>query len=83
MNFILPGILFCTEVGRISSGKEVSVIMDKSKANQSIQCSVWQCGNHCDGREYCALDEISVGTHESDPSVPPCTDCQSFEPERK
>lgn len=48
-------------------------------ANQSIACSVQQCKNHCETQDYCALNKISVGTHEQNPTVPPCTDCQSFE----
>ena len=53
--------------------------MDKTKANQSIKCSVQQCSNHCDSQSYCALDTITVGTHEPNPTVVQCTDCQSFE----
>ncbi len=53
--------------------------MDKTKANQSIKCSVQQCSNHCDSQAYCALDTITVGTHEPNPTVVQCTDCQSFE----
>jgi len=52
--------------------------MDKSKVNQSIKCSVDQCGNHSEGQEYCALDCIQVGTHEANPTVEQCTDCESF-----
>jgi hypothetical protein len=52
--------------------------MDKSKVNQSIKCSVDQCGNHCEGQEYCALDCIQIGTHEANPTVEQCTDCESF-----
>lgn len=53
--------------------------MDKTKANPSIRCSVEQCRNHCENKEYCALDAISVGTHEPNPTVVQCTDCESFE----
>ena len=53
--------------------------MDKSKANQSIKCSVDQCTNHCEGKEYCALDSIMVGTHEANPTQQQCTDCESFQ----
>lgn len=53
--------------------------MDKTKANQSIKCSVPQCSNHCETQQYCALDCISVGTHEANPTMEQCTDCQSFE----
>ncbi len=52
--------------------------MDKSKANQAIKCTVSSCQNHSIGKEYCALDSIQVGTHETNPTVDQCTDCQSF-----
>lgn len=63
---------------KIAVGKEV-FLMDKSKANPSIKCSVDQCEYHCLNQDNCALDSISVGTHESDPTVQECTDCESFE----
>lgn len=46
--------------------------------NPSIGCTVHQCAHHAKSTEYCSLDAIQVGTHESNPTVPPCTDCQSF-----
>lgn len=46
--------------------------------NYSIKCSVTNCKNHCHGEQYCSLECISVGTHESDPTMDQCTDCQSF-----
>ena len=54
------------------------IIMDNTYANQCIACTVKNCKNHHQSRDYCSLDKITVGTHESDPTVPPCTDCQSF-----
>ena len=48
------------------------------KANQSMRCTVQQCANHCQGQDYCALSSITVGTHETNPTVCQCTDCQSF-----
>lgn len=47
-------------------------------ANHSIHCTVTQCANHCSDEQYCALDSIRVGTHESNPTEQKCTDCQSF-----
>ena len=47
--------------------------------NQAIQCSVFQCKHHCDDANYCSLEKIQVGTHESDPTVKQCTDCMSFD----
>ena len=47
--------------------------------NRSIKCSVTQCKNHAQKEQYCSLDEIKVGTHEQNPTVTECTDCESFE----
>lgn len=49
------------------------------KKNPSIMCSVQQCKYHSGSEDYCTLNSINVGTHESDPTVPECTDCNSFE----
>lgn len=49
------------------------------KANKSIECSVTSCNHHCGTQNYCSLDQIHVGTHETDPTVEACTDCRSFE----
>lgn len=46
--------------------------------NKSIKCTVTQCANHCKTADYCALNTIQVGTHESNPTEVKCTDCQSF-----
>lgn len=47
-------------------------------ANPSIKCTVQQCQNHCNSEDYCALKSITVGTHEANPTMDQCTDCQSF-----
>ena len=47
-------------------------------ANKSIECTVSQCAHHCDSANYCSLDKIMVGTHESNPTMDQCTDCMSF-----
>lgn len=47
-------------------------------ANKCIECTVSQCANHCTGENYCSLDHILVGTHETNPTVDACTDCMSF-----
>ena len=47
-------------------------------ANKCIECTVKQCAYHCDTENYCSLDRIMVGTHESNPTVDQCTDCKSF-----
>ena len=48
------------------------------KPNQSIKCTVNNCANHCQDNEYCGLNTIQVGTHESNPTMVECVDCQSF-----
>lgn len=52
--------------------------MDNNKMNRSIKCSVVSCANHNCCENYCALDSISVGTHEPHPSECECVDCESF-----
>ncbi|PYG87072.1 uncharacterized protein DUF1540 [Ruminiclostridium sufflavum DSM 19573] len=47
--------------------------------NPSIACTVSSCKFHSSSEDYCALQKIQVGTHESDPTMIECTDCQSFE----
>ncbi len=49
----------------------------EKKANHCIACSVEQCANNSHSG-YCVLDKIQVGTHESNPTVVQCTDCESF-----
>ena len=39
---------------------------------------VYKRQNHCKNDSYCGLDCICVGTHEANPTVDQCTDCQSF-----
>ncbi len=53
--------------------------MDTCQQNKSIQCTVEQCRYHCTGGNYCSLNTIQVGTHESNPTQCRCVDCQSFE----
>ncbi|MGN0518779.1 MAG: DUF1540 domain-containing protein [Acutalibacteraceae bacterium] len=52
--------------------------MDSSSANKSIRCSVSQCRYHCQNQDYCSLESIKVGSHEANPTVNECTDCESF-----
>lgn len=49
--------------------------------NESIQCTVEECLHHCKTQNYCSLDSIMVGTHEINPTMVECTDCESFEKE--
>lgn len=46
--------------------------------NKSIECTVKQCEYNATNANYCSLGKIKVGTHESNPTVPECTDCMSF-----
>ena len=46
--------------------------------NQSIKCTVNNCTHHCQDENYCSLDSIQVGTHETNPTEIKCTDCESF-----
>lgn len=52
--------------------------MENKKPNHCISCTVTQCANHAKSCEYCSLEHIAVGTHESNPTVCQCTDCESF-----
>ena len=63
---------------RSNSTYKENMKMDTKKANTTIECTVTQCANHCKSQEYCALDKIKVGTHEQNPTVVQCTDCESF-----
>lgn len=49
-----------------------------NKENKAIHCTVKQCAHHSSNADYCALDSITVGTHEANPSMEQCTDCLSF-----
>ncbi len=51
--------------------------MDKS-ANKNIGCTVSQCTYHCKSQNFCSLPQIQVGTHEPNPTMIECTDCNSF-----
>ncbi len=48
------------------------------KANEAIKCTVTQCAHHCSSKDYCSLNSIQVGTHETNPTQVQCTDCNSF-----
>ena len=56
--------------------KEENVM--NQNANKCIECTVQSCAYHCDSANYCSLDKIMVGTHETNPTVDQCTDCKSF-----
>lgn len=46
--------------------------------NECIECSINNCEHHAKNEDYCTLDKIKVGTHEANPTVVECTDCESF-----
>lgn len=46
--------------------------------NESIKCTVNNCKYNEVAENYCTLQQIQVGTHESNPSMDECTDCRSF-----
>ena len=52
--------------------------MEKKNPNRAIACTVSQCANHAKTCDYCALDRVSSGTHEANPTEPKCVDCESF-----
>lgn len=52
--------------------------MNELIKNDCIRCSVSQCRYNLVSEDYCGLNSIHVGTHEADPTVPSCVDCNSF-----
>lgn len=46
--------------------------------NEAIGCTVNNCTHHTQGENYCTLNKIQIGTHESNPTKIECTDCESF-----
>lgn len=74
----LPAI-FYTRKDKLSvkskKGRELKMAYN---ANKSIGCTVQQCEFHCQQENYCSLPKIQIGTHEQNPTMCQCTDCQSF-----
>lgn len=52
--------------------------LNSTDANKSIKCSVTSCQNHCNSEDFCSLNSVKIGTHESNPTVCQCVDCESF-----
>ena len=46
--------------------------------NSSIKCTVSNCQYNNEAKSYCTLNEIKIGTHEKNPTMIQCTDCESF-----
>lgn len=53
--------------------------MENMTPNSSIQCTVTECKYHCKSN-YCGLNTVKIGTHESNPTQTECVDCESFVP---
>lgn len=49
------------------------------RKNPNIHCTVDQCKHNCCSEPYCMLDTVHISTHEPEPSVKECVDCNSFE----
>lgn len=60
--------------GSLRSGQSAK----NNTPNMAIGCTVSQCQYHCNQQDYCSLQNISVGTHEQNPKVCECVDCESF-----
>lgn len=71
--------LFLEQTNIVIRVKEV-LHMDKCTcgSNSNIKCSVNQCKFNNESSGHCSLEEIKIGTHEANPTVPQCTDCESF-----
>ena len=54
------------------------ILLNQGK-NDCIQCSIHNCVHHAGTVDYCTLEKIHVGTHEADPKMKECTDCDSFQ----
>ena len=46
--------------------------------NECIQCTINNCTHHAKSENYCTLETIKEGTHEANPTMKECTDCESF-----
>lgn len=53
--------------------------MNSMMKNSNIHCTVKKCKYNMGTENYCSLSEITVGTHESNPTSCECVDCKSFE----
>lgn len=55
------------------------MMQSNNHPNPAIGCSVEQCQYHYGTQDFCSLEKIQVGTHEKNPTMNQCTDCQSFQ----
>jgi len=56
----------------------LEICMENKKANHCIACSVTNCAHHAGMENFCSLDRVVIGTHEKNPTVVQCVDCESF-----
>ena len=52
--------------------------MDHCK-NPNIHCTVEQCCHNLCSEHFCTLNMVEIGTHEPNPTVKECVDCNSFQ----
>ena len=75
---ICSGDAFCAAAHTSDEIKIKEEMTMNCHANKCIECTVQSCAYHCDTENYCSLDRIMVGTHETNPTEDQCTDCKSF-----
>lgn len=54
-------------------------MMNNCDKNDSIRCTVNNCKHHCGNENYCTLQNVTIGTHETNPTMCQCVDCESFQ----
>ena len=59
-----------------------TAMSQNERSNRCIGCTVDNCAHHAKSENYCTLHQVSIGTHESDPTEPKCADCESFSLDR-
>jgi len=59
-------------------GNKEEIAMNQTP-NNSIKCSVTNCAHHCNGQNYCTLNEIKVGCCEPNATKCASTECASFQ----
>lgn len=53
--------------------------MNCANANPSIECTVTSCAHHCSDKQYCSLNTIKVGHHDTNVATAGATECASFQ----
>ena len=75
---IFPFLLRRLSIGESQKTSCRRIPLMNNTPNTSIRCTVSNCANHCQDQNYCALDTVQIGTHETNPTQDKCVDCQSF-----